>query len=96
MTNDHVKQDKTTKPGGVNFWEVEDERYLFTHCKGYSTIPKIAKALGRTELSVARRIALAMSKREGAGSLENRLACIMHSLDLAASGGSFSNVKGNK
>jgi hypothetical protein len=96
MTNDHVKKDKAEKPGGPNFWEVEDERHLFTHCKGYSDIPKIAKTLGRTELSVARRIALAMSKREGAGSLEDRLACIMHSLDLVASGGKFNNVTGNK
>lgn len=96
MTNDHVKQDKTTKPGGPNFWSPEDERYLFTHCKGYSTISKIAKDLGRTELSVARRIALAMSKREGFGNLEDRLACIMHSLDLVESGGRFSDIKGDK
>ena len=96
MTNDHVKKDKTTKPGGVNFWEAKDERYLLTHCKGYSDIPKIAKFLGRTELSVARRIALAMSKREGSGNLEDRLSCIMHSIDLANSGGKFSDVKGDK
>ncbi len=96
ITDYHVKKDKADKPGGPNFWEVEDERYLFTHCKGYSDIPKIAKALGRTELNVARRIALAMSKRESAGSLEDRLACIMHSLDLVASGGKFSNVTGDK
>ena len=94
MTDDPIKKDKTTKPGGVNYWTPEEERHLFTHCKGYSTIPKIAKDLGRAEISVARRIALAMSKREGAGNLEDRVACIMHSLDLLASGGTFSSVRG--
>ena len=96
MTNDLIKRDKTTTPGGVNYWTSEDERYLFTHCKGYSTIPKIAKALGRTEMSVARRIAVVMNKRDGFDNLNDRLACIMHSLDLSASGGSFSNIKGSR
>lgn len=93
MTEKVGKRDKTTTPGGVNYWTPEDERYLFTHCKGYSTIPKIAKALERTEMSVARRIAVVMNKRDGFDNLNDRLACIMHSLDLLASGGRFTDVK---
>ena len=99
MSKDQIKQDKADKPGGVNFWSNDDIRYLFANCKGYSTIPAVAKALGRTELAVARRVALAMSTRDGMGNqgkVEERQACIMHSLDLMRSGGSFADRKPKK
>jgi len=93
MTDNIVKKAKREKPVGVNFWEPEEEQYLWKNCKGYSTIPEIAKVLKRSQVSVARRIALAMSKRETSINLEDRLACIMHSLDLLASGGSFRDAR---
>ena len=99
MIDDKIKQDKADKPGGVNFWSDDDIRYLFANCKGYSTIPSIAKALGRTELAVARRVALAMSSRDGMGKqgkINERQACIMHSLDLMRSGGRFDDKKPKK
>jgi hypothetical protein len=74
---------------GVNFWMPEEDEYMEENYSGYASIPGIAKALGRTEKSVANRIAITISGNGGRRMEEDKQACILHSLDLLRSGGRY-------
>jgi hypothetical protein len=78
------------KKKGVNFWMPEEDKYMEENYRGYASIPFIAKNLGRTEKSVANRIAITISGGGGRRMEAEKQACILHSLDLLKSGGRFS------
>jgi len=70
-------------------WTEHEDEHIEKNYSGAKSIVEIAKALKRTETSVAKRIAITVagngsgSKREEA----QRCAAMLHSLDLLKSGG---------
>lgn len=74
---------------GVNFWMPEEDKHLEENYTGYASIPALAKTLGRTEKSVANRIAITISGNGGHAEEATKQACLLHSLDLLRSGGRY-------
>jgi hypothetical protein len=75
--------------GGVNLWNTEEDIHLETFYTGYASIPEIARALKRTESSVAHRVAITIAGTGNKRQEDEKKACLLHSLDLMKSGGRF-------